>query len=579
MRKLLVNLSLRSSIISVLLLFCLMLVAGAGLGLVPLSWNNTEFQRNAEQSEQVLRLQGAVSRLDETVALYLDLRAAQSSVVERYYIAEHAAPVQPRIEYDALGNPVAVLPTAEARGLGPVSRIRLAAAQQRLAEVSEALEQFKASAVSSGADQAQLQALLSAWNSVVGQIFPRLLEALDKADMLAYHTILVDELEEREAQLGEAWANWRRTLESLIEQSANATHQQSEQAEYRFKWIVGGVVVGMISSVLLVLLTYIYLQWLVLRPLEEVVGHIEAVSQGDLTTRVRGESRNEIGRLNAVLRRMQTNLTRMVSQVRRGVDEINLGAREISQGNSDLSSRTEQQASSLEETAASMEQLAATVSQNADHASQADQLASSSMEVARRGGSAVADVVNTMQDISGSSRKIAEIVNVIDSIAFQTNILALNAAVEAARAGEQGKGFAVVAGEVRSLAQRSAQAAREIKILISESVNKVDVGSSQVEHAGMTMDEIVAAVQRVTDIMAEISSASQEQATGIDQVNQAVTQMDSVTQQNAALVEQAAAAAASLEEQARNVAEAVAAFKVASNEVIDVPMDRLVKQG
>ncbi|QDQ89273.1 HAMP domain-containing protein [Alcaligenaceae bacterium SJ-26] len=397
--------------------------------------------------------------------------------------------------------------------------------------------------------------------------------------MQAYHTILADELEEREAQLGEAWANWRRTLESLIEQSANATHQQSEQAEYRFKWIVGGVVVGMISSVLLVLLTYIYLQWLVLRPLEEVVGHIEAVSQGDLTTRVRGESRNEIGRLNAVLRRMQTNLTRMVSQVRRGVDEINLGAREISHGNSDLSSRTEQQAASLEETAASMEQLAATVSQNADHARQADQLASSSMEVARRGGSAVADVVNTMQDISGSSRKIAEIVNVIDSIAFQTNILALNAAVEAARAGEQGKGFAVVAGEVRSLAQRSAQAAREIKILISESVNKVDVGSNQVEHAGMTMDEIVAAVQRVTNIMAEISSASQEQATGIDQVNQAVTQMDSVTQQNAALVEQAAAAAASLEEQARNVAEAVAAFKVASSEVIDVPMDRLVKQG
>ncbi|WP_338329170.1 methyl-accepting chemotaxis protein [Achromobacter denitrificans] len=255
----------------------------------------------------------------------------------------------------------------------------------------------------------------------------------------------------------------------------------------------------------------------------------------------------------------------------RGVDEINVGSREIAAGNTDLSSRTEQQAASLEETAASMEELASTVKQNADNARQANQLAASASEVAVRGGTAVSDVVDTMQAISSSSSKIAEIVSVIDGIAFQTNILALNAAVEAARAGEQGKGFAVVAGEVRTLAQRSAQAAKEIKVLIEDSVNKVAVGSGQVERAGTTMQEIVVSVQRVTDIMGEISAASEEQSSGIDQVNRAVSQMDEVTQQNAALVEEAAAAAGSLEEQARQLAQAVSVFKLRQGaDVIDV---------
>jgi len=261
--------------------------------------------------------------------------------------------------------------------------------------------------------------------------------------------------------------------------------------------------------------------------------------------------------------------------VRRGVDEINVGSREISAGNTDLSSRTEQQAASLEETAASMEQLASTVKQNADNARQANQLAASASDVAERGGSAVSEVVSTMQGISASSRKISEIVSVIDGIAFQTNILALNAAVEAARAGEQGKGFAVVAGEVRSLAQRSAQAAKEIKGLIEDSVTKVGAGSQQVERAGATMQEIVASVKRVTDIMGEISAASEEQSSGIDQVNRAVSQMDEVTQQNAALVEEAAAAAGSLQDQAHRLAEAVAVFKINAGEVIEVPAHQL----
>ena len=238
------------------------------------------------------------------------------------------------------------------------------------------------------------------------------------------------------------------------------------------------------------------------------------------------------------------------------------GASEIATGNNDLSSRTEQQAASLEETAASMEQLTATVKQNAENARQASHLALSASETAQRGGKVVDNVVQTMRDISTSSQKIADIISVIDGIAFQTNILALNAAVEAARAGEQGRGFAVVAGEVRNLAQRSAQAAREIKSLIEDSVGKVDVGSTLVESAGETMAEIVSAVTRVTDIMGEIASASDEQSRGIDQVGLAVAEMDRVTQQNAALVEESAAAAAALEEQASRLTEAVAVFRI-----------------
>ena len=317
----------------------------------------------------------------------------------------------------------------------------------------------------------------------------------------------------------------------------------------------------------------------VLHPLKEAGAHFDRIAGGDLTARVDVRSNNEIGQLFAALKRMQESLTRTVSTVRRGVDEINVGSREISAGNTDLSSRTEQQAASLEETAASMEQLASTVKQNADNARQANQLAASASQVAERGGSAVSEVVNTMEGISASSRKISEIVSVIDGIAFQTNILALNAAVEAARAGEQGKGFAVVAGEVRSLAQRSAQAAKEIKVLIEDSVSKVDTGSQQVERAGATMQEIVSSVKRVTDIMGEISAASEEQSGGIDQVNRAVSQMDEVTQQNAALVEEAAAAAGSLQEQAQRLAEAVAIFRINTGEVIDAPSPQLQGRG
>jgi methyl-accepting chemotaxis protein len=325
-----------------------------------------------------------------------------------------------------------------------------------------------------------------------------------------------------------------------------------------------------VVSVLLALVTWMTLSRGILRPIRQIGLQFDRIAVGDLTQRIKVTNRNEVGALYAAVKRLQDNLGRSVGGVRAGLERISAGTQEIVVGNTNLSNRTEQQAAALQETAASMEELAATVRQNADNALQANQLAASASEVARRGGDAVGEVVSTMQGISASSRKISDIVGVIDSIAFQTNILALNAAVEAARAGEQGKGFAVVASEVRALAQRSAHAAKEIKDLIDDSVKKVAEGSQQVQRAGETMQEIVASVARVTDIMGEISAASTEQSSGIEQINRAVTQMDGVTQQNAALVEQAARSASELHDQVAQASSAVAVYKLSGPRIIDV---------
>ncbi|MFL9880804.1 methyl-accepting chemotaxis protein [Herbaspirillum rhizosphaerae] len=298
------------------------------------------------------------------------------------------------------------------------------------------------------------------------------------------------------------------------------------------------------------------------RPLKEAVAIAQNVSAGDLTSDIKVQSKDELGQLMLALKDMNDNLLRIVGDVRHGTDTIAAASTEIASGNLDLSSRTEQQAGSLQETASAMEELTATVKQNAENAKEANQLAETASNIAIKGGAVVSRVVDTMASINESSKKVVDIIGVIDGIAFQTNILALNAAVEAARAGEQGRGFAVVASEVRSLAQRSASAAKEIKELIGNSVAKVDAGTALVDEAGSTMGEILESVKRVTGIMGEISSASDEQTRGIEQINQAIAQMDQVTQQNAALVEEAAAAAASMQQQAGNLADVVAVFKL-----------------
>ncbi len=298
-------------------------------------------------------------------------------------------------------------------------------------------------------------------------------------------------------------------------------------------------------------------------PMKEAVQIAQTVASGNLSTQIEVRTRDECGQLLQALQDMNDSLVKIVQQVRGGAEGMATATSQIAAGNLDLSSRTEEQASALEETAASMEELAATVKQNYESGKHANQLAGSASEVAVKGGAVVSQVVHTMEAINVSSRKIADIIGVIDAIAFQTNILALNAAVEAARAGEQGRGFAVVASEVRSLAGRSATAAKEIKTLIGASVDNVNDGCKLVEQAGSTMDEIVVSVRRVADIMGEITAASQDQSAGIDQINQAMTQMDQVTQSNAALVEEAAAASQSLEHQANSMVNVVSVFKLA----------------
>ena len=353
-------------------------------------------------------------------------------------------------------------------------------------------------------------------------------------------------------------------LEKLADFQAKLMHESGVQAEQTAEstkllmLILAGVAAAIAAGVAIVVTRSIT------GPIEEAVTVARRVADGDLTSTIVVDRGDETGKLLHALSDMNSSLQKIVGEVRLGTDTIATASSQIAIGNMDLSSRTEQQAGSLEETASSMEELAATVKHNADNARQANQLAVSASEIAVRGGAVVNQVVGTMGSINEASRKIVDIIAVIDGIAFQTNILALNAAVEAARAGEQGRGFAVVASEVRNLAQRSATAAKEIKGLIDASVAQVDIGQSLVQQAGSTMTELVSSVQRVTDIMGEISSANHEQEAGIAQINLAVTDMDAVTQQNAALVEEAAAAASSLQDQAVQLAAAVSVFKLAS---------------
>ena len=362
------------------------------------------------------------------------------------------------------------------------------------------------------------------------------------------------------------------SVETLTKYQASSAEKMYVDSQASYHTQVTMAILGMVVGGLLIIISSILLLRAIFGPLDQALRHFGAISDGNLANDIVITRHDEMGALLTGLKQMQERLSTTVRGVRDGSGAIATASNEIASGNLDLSSRTEQQASSLEETASSLEELTSTVKQNSDNARQANQLAVSASDVAVKGGALVAQVVDTMGTISESSKKIADIIGVIDGIAFQTNILALNAAVEAARAGEEGRGFAVVAAEVRNLAQRSASAAKEIKTLIGDSVEQVEIGSKLVHDAGKTMDEVVTSVRQVADIMQEITAASAEQSAGIEQVNQAVLQMDQVTQQNAALVEEAAAAAESLQDQAQTLTELVGVFRLhAQAEHIAVP--------
>lgn len=433
-------------------------------------------------------------------------------------------------------------------------KANIAAAETRIKQSQDGFNAYMSRAVKTPADEALDNALNARYTAYINGLQPMLKFAKN-----GMFEAIINHENEQAKQLDAAYNH---VLLKAIELRTERARLLGEQAYQRTRLGMIFMIGAFTLALVLTLMTFMALRRTVIKPLQQAASRIERIAAGDLTMADEPTGRSEIGRLSHHLQQMQYALQQTVGTVRQGAEEIYRGTSEITAGNTDLSSRTEQQAAAIEQTAASMEQLTATVKQNADNAHHASKLAEDASGKASRGGQMVSGVVQTMGNISTSSKKISEITAVINSIAFQTNILALNAAVEAARAGEQGRGFAVVASEVRTLASRSAQAAKEIEGLIGASVSLIEQGSEEVIAAGSTMEEIVDAVKRVTDIMLDIAAASDEQSRGIVQVSQAISEMDRVTQQNASLVEEASAAAASLEEQAARLTQAVDAFRL-----------------
>ena len=513
------NITIRFSLMAALALFAAMIALGAAVGIF------------------------ALGRANESTVMVHDVTARALTINDAYKDTTRTRAALTRA-YTALKE----------QNDQEVKNSALKSAQTSYDRTLKLLDEFNKEPAFKGQDD-KLKADLVDAGKQLSDVLNKAADALRNNDTATYAAINGRDITAK-------GASFSTLLEKFQKLTKDVSDDVVAQRQREYNMVVWLVVVGLVAALALVLTVHFVLRSIVLTPLNRAVTMLDQVANGDLTMKIADPGRNEIGRLFASIRSMQQGLLSTVSRVRTSTDIINTGAQEIASGNLDLSSRTETQASSLEETAASMEQLTGTVKQNAENAQQANQLAHSASETAVKGGEVVAQVVDTMTAINDSSKKIVDIISVIDGIAFQTNILALNAAVEAARAGEQGRGFAVVASEVRSLAQRSAAAAKEIKELITDSVSKVDSGSRLVEHAGMTMGEVVDSVRRVTDIVGEISSASREQSDGIAQVNNAIAQMDEVTQQNAALVEEAAAAAQSLQTQAVTLAEAVSIFRI-----------------
>ena len=512
------NLTVRSSLLAALGLFFLMLATGAASGIVALSRAN---DTTLEVHQVELRVIGINDAYKDTTRTRSALVRAQAALLKNDKGTRDAALKSAQASYD---------------------------------RTMRQLSAFRATPASNG-EEAQLKSALLDAGQRLSASLARAMGALRNDDADAYSAININVLTPE----GAAFSAQLEKFQQLAAGLADSLVAQRQQ-EYRLVvwFVIGGL--GLAGAGMVAV--HLLLKRIVTAPLDDAVNVLNRVARGDLTVAIAPQGRSEIGGLFAAIHGMQQGLKRTVSEVRAGADAVTGGAQEIACGNMDLSSRTELQASALEQTAASLEQLTSTVRQNADNALQASQLAGTASATALQGGAAMAQVVETMAAISASSRKVVDIIGVIDAIAFQTNILALNAAVEAARAGEQGRGFAVVASEVRNLAQRSAAAAREIKGLIDDSADKVASGSKQVEQAGATMGAVVASVGRVTDIVRDIAEASREQSEGIAQINSAIVQMDGGTQQSAALVEQAAAAAHALQRQAQALAETVSIFRL-----------------
>lgn len=545
------NLTVKASLIIVLLFFIVALIAGAALGILSLRQNNQVLQ-------QMLQHEQASDTLNRGLAHY-----QRSQILLAHALASHVQRVDEQ-NYTMLSAWVE-------KGAGAVQAIDQNT-QTLLTQAGEQLNQskelFKRYADLHPVDASLLsghERVVRAYHSLVTTGIDPLATALQQGRIADFNAIFGSRIPALEKDLYS-----QAELQMAQQQAIETAHSYQQAKQYALvKQLVG---VAMVFIVLLSFAVYWFLNRMVLYPLGRMDRYFTQIAQGNLTEPINTDSSNEIGVLFKSLNRMQQELERMVHSVRHGVEQIRVNAMAIHDGTTDLNRRSEQQAAALQETAASMEQLASTVRLNTENAFQANQVAQQSSDIAQKGGEAVASVVHTMNGMSDSADKISDIVNVIDSIAFQTNILALNAAVEAARAGEQGRGFAVVAAEVRSLAQRSAQAAQEIKTLINASFEQVQKGSAQVNEAGQVVSNVVQAVAGVSALMSEISEASTEQSQGIDQVNLAVVEMDSVVQQNAYLVQKTALSLASLQDQAEQLAAVVATFKTTHRPMIDTPL-------
>ena len=525
------NITVRTSLLAILFLFTGMILVGAALGIFALRQANQAMSTMHQVSAHIMTINDA----------YKDTTRTRSALIRAYTTVKDGGAKADRDS--ALAN-------------GKKSYVR----------ALDFIAAFEQAPPYPGQDPDLSKGLVEAGRAL-SRVLDRASSALAQDDTVAYSTI-------NSKELTPAGAAFSAQLEKFQKQGDEQMSTLLATREKEFTMVMWLVAAGVVAALVLVAGVHVLLRAVVLVPLERAVVLLDQVAHGDLTARIDESGDNEIQRLLLAIKRMQQDLLSTVSRVRRGAEVINQGSQELASGNMELSSRTETQASSLEETAASMEELTSTVRQNSENAQHARTLVEDASGTAAKGGAVMQQVVSTMNDINASSRKIVDITSVIDGIAFQTNILALNAAVEAARAGEQGRGFAVVASEVRNLAQRSAAAAKEIKVLIDHSVQNIQVGTDLVQRAGATMDTLVGNVHEVTKIVGEIAIASREQSEGIDQVNTAIVQMDQVTQQNAALVEEAAAATQSLQDQANELTQTVSIFKIGQEEASAGPAQR-----